>query len=281
MSRERRLNDLERSLDPKAYTKDWLDELHGFSDLIEYTAAVVAGPSSANPLRRIGFRAGEAVRNAMRGLPEDEIDDAQYVAMRDGAFLYFLAMGLIEAAQKLLDIAPARWQLHHWMYRADELVWTRASESTEKAEVAARWPQWRGTLAGNLYDLYLEEEVRTLLEDRYLDGHPTVFSEMTEQLRLIRTEVEQLAEAGWQLTGSQRDPGDRSPETFDADRLRNEARASAETNAEVIVGFARAQTLDLMGESQGRSLIAEQVTRWAERWVADLPRAAAEGGDAP
>jgi hypothetical protein len=118
-----------------------------------------------------------------------------------------------------------------------------------------------------LTEIYAAEEARTLLERRYLDGHPALFPDAIEDRQRLRDNAERLASLGGALpplpVGRRRArrSAEIEPPGLDLDALRAGARAEAPAGAARLVDEARATTLDVLGNIEGAAVIVARRLR--------------------
>ena len=121
-----------------------------------------------------------------------------------------------------------------------------------------RWHEWCSATAALLTGIHAAEEARALLERRYLDGHPALFPDATQDWERPRERAERLASLGGALPplmqGRRRTSRSAEIESPgpDLDALRAQARMEAPVLAAPLVDEARAATLDVLGASRAR-----------------------------
>jgi hypothetical protein len=272
MTAERRLAKLEGSLSPKAATLLWLEEAQEFRSLPAYVDWLIDQPISAAPLERVPEQARAAALEAMRGQPREAVREAAHHAVRDAIFLVELVLKLNVAAEETVRIEGLRYAALFWEMRAIsaevELTRRRRSRAGRSTlSLAERWQAWCEGSTGLLTGLYAAEEVRLLLERRYLDGHAALFSDAIADWERLRESAERLAGLGGALPPPPvgRCRASRSaeiePPGLDLDALRAQARSAAADLASRLVDEARAAALDVLGDAEGATAIAAQRMR--------------------
>ena len=85
-----RVAKLETGLTPKQAILLWFQEAHGFNTIFEYIHHLKSQPDSAAPIPRLTDQVAEAVKQTLKGHPQEEIDKAVRQAYKDVLFLFFL-----------------------------------------------------------------------------------------------------------------------------------------------------------------------------------------------
>ncbi len=271
MTAERRLAKLEGALSPKAATLLWLAEAHQFGSLPAYVDWLIDQPISAAPLERVPKQARAAAVEALRGQPREAVREAARGAVRDAIFLVELVLRLNSVATETIRIEGLRYAALFWEMRAisAEAELARRNRSCvdrSASSLVERWQAWSTATAALLTGLYAAQEARTLLERRYLDGHPALFRDATTDWERLRESAERLAGLRDALRplihGRRRAPrsADIVPPDLDLDALGAAARTQAPAVAAGLVDEARAAALDVLGDTEGAgSLVARRL----------------------
>jgi hypothetical protein len=266
----RRLATLEGALSPKAATLLWLEEAHQFRSLPAYVDWLIDQPISAAPLERVPEQARAAAVEAMRGQPRAAVREVAHQAIRDAILGVELVLRLNSSAEEMTRIEGLCYAAFFWEMRALSAEAALARRSRSRADrstssLAERWQAWCAGSTGLLTGLYAAEEVRLLLERRYLDGHPALFPDAIADWERLRERAERLAGLGGALpplpVGRRRVSrlAEIEPPGLDLDALRVGARAQAPAAAPRLVDEARAATLDVLGDVANA---AAMVARW-------------------
>jgi hypothetical protein len=272
MTAERRLAKLEGALSPLASTLLWLAEAQQFGSLPAYVAWLVDQPISAAPLERVPAQARAGTLEALRGQPREVVREAAHQAVRDAIFGVELVLRVNSVAQEAIRIEGLRYAVLFWEMRALSAEAELARRSRSRAGRSAailveRWQEWCSATVTFLTEIYAAEEARTLLERRYLDGHPALFPDAIEDRQRLRDNAERLASLGGALpplpVGRRRArrSAEIEPPGLDLDALRAGARAEAPAGAARLVDEARATTLDVLGNIEGAAVIVARRLR--------------------
>jgi hypothetical protein len=269
---ERRLAKLEGALSPKTATLLWLAEAQEFGSLPAYVAWLVDQPISAAPLERVPAQARAAALEALRGHPREAVQEAAHGAVRDAIFGVELVLRLNSVAEETIRIEGLRYAVFFWEMRAISAEAELARRSRSRAfragsGLAERWQAWCTASAAFLTGIYAAEEARLLLERRYVDGHLALFPDAVTDWGRLRERAERLASLGGALpplpVGRRRVPGsaDVEPPGLDLDALRSGARAQAPAVASRLVDEARTATLDVLGDTEGATVMVARRLR--------------------
>jgi hypothetical protein len=271
---KRRLAKLEGSLPPRAAVLLWLEEAHAFPTLPAYIRSLLGKPLDEYPAERIIERVETAVRADMRGQPRASVEKAVRDRLRDAFFLFELAEKMNLKTAETVELEGLRLALLTCQRRCLELE----AEVPEYREfpyggrsLAERWPEWREAVSAFLSGLYEAEEVRLVLERRYLDGHPCLFPELAGEWETLVGHAEGLASVAGLVSAA---PGQeaakrgskraRSPR-LNVDALRAAARAKAPAQVAHLVDNARFDTFELLGDVTAATTIVERRLRVPDR----------------
>jgi hypothetical protein len=181
MTLSRRVAKLETSLSPTQLVLRWLAEAHACGSLEAYVASILDLPGDEQPIDRLCREAYEGARARLRGKPADQVQTAVRSALRETLFRYELVLRIYETAHELLDqevLIDAALSAH---------IALVTSEETRGTNCADHLARLRDLLAFRVSELRAEQDVRALVEDRYLDGHAALFPDVaaawSEQLK--------------------------------------------------------------------------------------------------
>jgi hypothetical protein len=87
MTLNRRLDKIEKSLTPKQAVILWLQSTAQYRNMLEYVQYLKDLPASEAPLYKITKKVSQSIREAMKGQPQREVEQAVYRAERDVYFL--------------------------------------------------------------------------------------------------------------------------------------------------------------------------------------------------
>ncbi len=232
MTAERRMDRMEGGLPPKEATLLWLHDAHAHGSLVEYCVWLAGRPLAEAPLERIRGQALTAVRQAMRGVPYEQVFEVESQTLRDAAFLFQLPMRINATAEDTLRIDGLRFGMLSWEMRAI----SAEGHVDPGPTIAERWARWHANVATLRSELSTKDGAFNLLEGRYLDGHITLFPDTVERWERIREAVEDLARLDG-TAGAEGPPPSPDPEAVGAE-------------AERITAEVRAHALDILGARQ-------------------------------
>jgi hypothetical protein len=178
----RRVAKLEGALHPREAVLAWLVEAQQYPSLVDHVRSIVELPVEAAPLSVIGDRVEAAVRADMRGQPREALEAAVRRALRDGVFLFTLAIVLNAEALETARVEGIRaTAVFYWMGcllggpRAADLP--PAEARIYERERADAWAQWRAVVDRLEVDVRVEDEARVRLERQYFGGHDVLFAD--------------------------------------------------------------------------------------------------------
>jgi hypothetical protein len=258
MSLSRRVAKLEECLSPTQLVLRWLAEAHAYGDVESYVASLLAKEPPVAPLDRLAREAIHGARTAMRGKRQELVNAAIRSALRETVFRYELVLRINVVAHDLVD----REGLIDAALRAQVALVT--SQETHEPRDLEWLGRLRDMLLARVDELHAVQEARTLVQERYLDGHaalfPDVASAWAEQVKgtdMIAAMAVRLAELDGVPPASV--PGDEAL-----------SHRTAQLVAD-LVEPARSETLDKLGEGR-------QALDVAAGWVrAKLARDRASG----
>jgi hypothetical protein len=198
---------IEESLTPTQLVLRWLAEAHAFGDIPAYVASLLQKDPPVAPLDRLAREAVHGVRTAMHGKRPELVEPAVRSALREAIFRYELVMRINLVAHDLVD----REGLIDAALSA-QVALVANKEKREKTDVD--WlGQLRDLLVSRVKELLAAQEARTLVQERYLDGHGALFPDLAaaweEQVhgtQLIAAMAVRLAEIDGVEPADQDDP---------------------------------------------------------------------------
>jgi hypothetical protein len=185
----RRLTTLESSLTPTQRVVAWLDEAHRFDSLNAYVDSLLGQPAEAFPINRLAKEAVNATRAALRGKPPEVVDPVVRRTLRDTIFRFDLVMRINVIGQEMIDR-----ELLLYLVFAGQLALFSSDDRRERRADSAhldRMAQCRDLTTQRVVELLAAQEARSIAEQRYLGGHPTLFP---EGLRLWEERLHQAQE---------------------------------------------------------------------------------------
>jgi hypothetical protein len=163
MTLSRRVAAVETALSPTQLVVGWLAEAHTFGDVGSYVASLIAGDPPVSPLDRLARQAARGARNANHGKRAEVIDTAVRSALRETVFRFELVIRINLSAQEMLE--------------REALI--AAALAEHRAGSVDERPAARHDLLGLRVDeLRAAQEVRSVVEGRYLDGHAALFPDV-------------------------------------------------------------------------------------------------------
>ena len=207
MTLKRRLDAIEPSLTPTKLVLRWLAEAHAFGDIEPYVACLLAQDPPVAPLDRLAREAVRGARAAMRGKRPELVDAAVRSALRETIFRFELVMRINVVAHDLVDREAL----------IDAALGAHVDLVTNKEKREPRDVEWLGQLRDLLLsrvdELHATGKARTLVEERYLDGHDALFPDLVraweEQVKgteLIAVMAVRLAELDGVPSAAEPDP---------------------------------------------------------------------------
>ena len=193
MIARRRLARLEESRSPRQVVLAWLSEAHTWPSLSAYLRTLLAEPERPLPLERILADVERAHRADGRRMRGRDIERAPDGAIEAAVLTYELILELDAAASS--SIAAVRSQLPalETGLAALELATAQRLVTGDRRLAATRSRQ-RAMLEEVAAGLEADEDARTRLEGRHLDGHRALFADTARDWRAVRRAVAQLAE---------------------------------------------------------------------------------------
>jgi len=262
MSLARRLAKLEGTMSPLEAVLGWLAEAHEYPTLPEYVASLLDAPRGAWPLRRIGGAVEATVRATLRGKPGDVVWTAVRRSVGDAFFLFELVLRLNLAAEEICRFEALRSALlTRWMrslsLEAQLAGKPRSPKRPLDGPSITDADAWRSTLSLSLTTLYTEAAARLWLEQRYLQGHLVLFSELVRESEELRSGLEGLAAVADQLPALRGSSSARLTPAY----LHEAAVEATPARVTELTDMARIEALDLLGENEQAASIVERRLR--------------------
>jgi hypothetical protein len=173
MTLARRVAALETALPPTQLVLRWLDEAHTFGDLESYVRSLLDADSYESPLDRLHREAERSARASMRGKRGEVAEKAIRSVLRETVFRFELVMRINVTVHELLEkeaLIDAALSAHVALLTSERRE-TRRLDAT----CAERFATLRDRLLSRVHELHAAQEARTVVEGRYLDGHPALF----------------------------------------------------------------------------------------------------------
>ncbi|MGA2514719.1 MAG: hypothetical protein ABSG37_14060 [Candidatus Limnocylindrales bacterium] len=241
MTLDRRLAKLEISLSPTQLVLRWLAEAHAYGSLEAYVASILDLPGDQQPIDCLCREASEGATARLRGKPADQVRRAVNSALRETVFRYELVLRIYEMAHESLDregLIDAALSAHIGLLTSEG-----RAERRHDATYSETFATYRDLLTMRVGELQAEQEARSTVEERYLDGHGALFPDVAaawdEQLK--RTQA--LADTAVRLAELDGVPvaPPRDPEAL--------AARTAELVAD-LVEPAKSEALEMLGEGR-------------------------------
>lgn len=110
MTQECRLAAVEEALTPVQLVLRWIEEIHGYDDMLSYIHSLADRQLGDMPMDRLGRAAKENAKLRTRGRPRAEADRAIWRSLVDTIFRAQLVLDINASTQDRLD----RHALIHW-----------------------------------------------------------------------------------------------------------------------------------------------------------------------
>ena len=176
MTHRPRVDRLETSLTPTGIVLRWLDEAHAYGSLESYVASILDLPGDQQPIDRLCREASEAARARLRGRPKEKVQAAVRSDLRETVFRYLLVLRIYGTTHDLLDreaLVDAALSAHVAL-----LTTKGRAERQRDPTYAERFATYRDLLALRVGELRALEQARSIVEERYLDGHHALFPDV-------------------------------------------------------------------------------------------------------
>jgi hypothetical protein len=232
MNLSSRLVRLESGLPAKTAALRWLHEAREYESLGEYMEWLGSQPKRGYPLNRVPREACAGAAAANKGRAADAIAEAKHVAAREAYCLVELILQINIETVQLLRLerlrAIAVSALLATVERDAELA--TYDPVGHGGRHQDQWSIYLEAAGAQLADLYVAQDARVILEQRYLDGHECLLGELGEEFDELLREVEYVS-ALWYSVSL---PGYEGAQKIEADILDMGAlRASCQDRAEV------------------------------------------------
>jgi hypothetical protein len=170
---ERRLAKVEAALTPTQRVLAWLDEAHAFGGLSAYVDSLLDQPPEAFPFNRLAREATSASRTALRGKPAETVDTGVRQALRATIFRFELVMRINVVTHEMIEREALVYAALTGMLAM--LTTDDRPERLTNQSYCSRLAQCRDVTASRVDELQAAEQARSVVEERYLDGHSALF----------------------------------------------------------------------------------------------------------
>jgi hypothetical protein len=231
---DRRLAKVEDTLSPTQLIGRWLAEAHAFGDIESYLASLLSEGPPPSPLDRLARQAARGARNATLRKRPEVIEAAVRSALRETVFRFELVMRIDVTAHELLEregLIDAALSAHVALATGEE---TRDPERLAKL---------RDALVLRVNELRAAQEARTIAEERYLDGHGTLFPDVAAAWEEQVRSTEMIADMAVRLAELDGVPPAVPPDSEALSRRATELVAD-------LVEPAKADALEKLGEGE-------------------------------
>jgi len=126
-SATKRVEKLESGLTPKQAMLLWLQEIRSFGSVEDYVRQLKTQPETAWPIPRLTQQVAAPVKNALKGMPREQINQAIRQAHKDVLFLFYLHQ---QVNGKLLSENRHYWT--RWLLLSKELKSLLREQSLER-----------------------------------------------------------------------------------------------------------------------------------------------------
>ena len=245
---DKRLSKVEHSLTPKQAMLLWLEEAQQRESLQSYARWLKEQPDSAYPLSRLPRQVRQAVQEARKGQPREQITAAVQRAKRDVIFLFKLFMGV---NARVLSARKEDALGYLWLLERLRRLWDAPRPRLRKD--AATWREHALPLAGETYALATAIEN---VAQRYFGGLVPLFPAEAEGVAQATQAWDSLLEMYsdqlYPLPPKQRQALGLTPEI-----ARAGSRLLVSHDVEYLVAQAKAETLQLMGDYDAAALLVD------------------------
>ena len=87
---KRRIEKLESSLTPKQAVIKWMQDVHQYPSMLDYSMSLKGAPETAFPMQLLPNQVERAVESRLKGRPKDEVWSEVRDAVRDVIFIFHL-----------------------------------------------------------------------------------------------------------------------------------------------------------------------------------------------
>jgi len=187
----RRVAALEASLTPTQLVLRWLDEAHSHGSLSGYVASMLEDEPQNFPLNRLCREAAAGARPVAKGRTREQTDAAVRPALQQTAFRFELVLRINVSTHELIDkqvLVDAVLCGHFAM-----LASRHAPNAAGSPGLAEQLGSSRDLALRRVVELHATQEARSLVESRYLDGHPALFPDGLQEWEGQVAATERLA----------------------------------------------------------------------------------------
>ena len=192
MTLVRRVAALEASLTPTQLVLRWLAEAHSHGNLTDYVTAILDDEPDDFPLNRLCREAAAGARAVVKGRTREQTDAAVRTALQQTVFRFELAMRINVTTHELIDkqVLVDAVLCGHFAMLANEPP-PRAVAG--RPGLAEQLRSSRDLALRRVVELHATQEARSLVESRYLDGHPALFPDGLQEWEGQVAATERLA----------------------------------------------------------------------------------------
>jgi hypothetical protein len=197
MTFDRRLARIDQTLTPTQLVLRWLAEAHAYESLEAYVSSILDAPGDQQPIDRLCREAYEGAQARLRGKPADQVRAAVRSALRETVFRFELVLRIYVTAHELLD----REELTAALF-ASQLALLAAEEGGDHQGDdwhRRRLDQCRRLTMFRVDELLASRDARSVVEARYLDGHPALFPDVAAAFEKQLRSSEEVAAAALRL----------------------------------------------------------------------------------
>lgn len=191
MSLARRVSALEASLTPTQLVQRWLDEAHSQGSMSAYVDSILDDEPEDFPLNRLCREAEAGARAGIRGRAREQTDAAVRAALEQTAFRFELVLRINVRTHELID----RQVLVDAVLCGNlaMLASGNAPNAAGDPTVVEQLGSGRDLAIRHVIELHAFEEARSLVESRYLEGHPALFPDGVQEWEGQIAATERLA----------------------------------------------------------------------------------------
>ena len=211
MTLARRVAALETALTPTQLVVRWLAEAHSHGSLEAYVHAILDDEPEAYPLNRLCREASAAARAGVRGRVGDQTHAAVRIALRETVFRFELVMRINVVSHAMID----RELLLYTVFMGQLAFLSNNHRKQRQADSASRRgiAQCRALTAQRVDELLAAQGARSIVEERYLDGHQALFpdavaawAERLEEAKVLAVMADRLADLDGLPTAASPEP---------------------------------------------------------------------------
>jgi hypothetical protein len=248
----RRLERVGTVVNPTQLFRMWMEEVHQYHALGDYTRSLVGKPDGAYPLVRLPAQMRAAVRQEMKGQAQEAVARAVDAAQRDVMFLFHLFMN---ANKNLIEVRRANW------LEVTLLSVMDTHAGPDQAPSFGREP-WAEAATRFLLDVYGEAGAVDYLTRRYFGGRSPLFPDLAEDSKVLVGHAEQMVElyndACYKLGPRGKLVLSGRGEPIDVADVKKRSVAQATASVEQTVRLSKAETLVDRGERRAAVELIQQ-----------------------